>query len=542
MSTKLGQETMAYDKVTVPRPLSVATPMTFKLPLTRQKRYNNFIIFFMLERQLILHTFGAGGDETNDVDISTLPPDVRCYVDLYLPPLCSRYADLALSPDKWFVQLLAKKDKTRSRAKSQCGADLVPFAELKRIVANNYKEMDDETKSFVEDVANRLCTCYSLWKTNDTREEEDKRSNPRPQAIDNGESQTSKEVVRGNIKGNTNTTSRSYNNSHEGVQPLITTPHAPSQVTTSLGRSINLGTTNNLNSSYQTAYDYYNIMATKAQADTNSYNINQHPPLQIEHPSSTLISSELQCCLPTYLAMPPDDTAPAPQSSHHEIKMAQLQKELVNAMADRFEAEVKISIVKAQIMAEEARQASILDLQQQAQNDRMRLNLHHFLSLRQGSERATRNTVNGLTTSLFTAIMPPPPFGKTRRNSQEESTAAAVAAGGWVCGENTCSTSVEDTTAAAGAVGGWVCGETNGNTSKVERGGLYYDADQDQNKRRRVSSFPTNQYVPPSFIERQRKRLSLAHVTTHPQSPTTVSMADRRRQMPSSTYQRGVQW
>ena len=137
---------------------------------------------------------------------------------------------------------------------------------------------------------------------------------------------------------------------------------------------------------------------------------------------------------------------------------------------------------------------------------------------------------------------PPPPFGKTRRNSQEESTAAAVAAGGWVCGENTCSTSVEDTTAAAGAVGGWVCGETNGNTSKVERGGLYYDADQDQNKRRRVSSFPTNQYVPPSFIERQRKRLSLAHVTTHPQSPTTVSMADRRRQMPSSTYQRGVQW
>ena len=147
MSTKLGQETMAYDKVTVPRPLSVATPMTFKLPLTRQKRYNKFIIFFMLERQLILRTFGAGGDET--MIISTLPPDVRCYVDLYLPPLCSRYADLALSPDKWFVQLLAKKDKTRSRAKSQCGADLVPFAELKRIVANNYKEMDDETKALL---------------------------------------------------------------------------------------------------------------------------------------------------------------------------------------------------------------------------------------------------------------------------------------------------------------------------------------------------------------------------------------------------------
>ena len=43
--------------------------------------------------------------------------------------------------------------------------------------------------------------------------------------------------------------------------------------------------------------------------------------------------------------------------------MAQLQKELVRAMADRFEAEVKISIVKAQIIAEEARQARILELQ-----------------------------------------------------------------------------------------------------------------------------------------------------------------------------------
>jgi hypothetical protein len=98
------------------------------LPLTRQKRYNNFNIFFMLERQLILRTLGSR-DEMFDVDIAKLPPDVRCYVDLYLPPLCSRYADLALSPDKWFVQLLGKKDKTCPQAKSH-GGDLVPFAEL----------------------------------------------------------------------------------------------------------------------------------------------------------------------------------------------------------------------------------------------------------------------------------------------------------------------------------------------------------------------------------------------------------------------------
>jgi hypothetical protein len=37
-------------------------------------------------------------------------------------------------------------------------------------------------------------------------------------------------------------------------------------------------------------------------------------------------------------------------------------------MADRFEAEVKISIVTAQIMAEEAHQARILDLNNKRRN------------------------------------------------------------------------------------------------------------------------------------------------------------------------------
>jgi hypothetical protein len=270
LSTKRGQETMANNKVTlVPEPVTFMTPITLKLPLTRQKRYNNFNIFFMLERQLILRNFGAGRDLMFNVDISTLPLDVRCYVDLYLPPLCSRYAVLPLSPDKWFVQLLANKDKTHPNAKSYGGCDLISFAEITRIVSSNYKQMDDETKAFVEDVAKRLFTCYDhvsrLWTTNGTRKEEVEKSNPRPQAIINGESQTYKKVVRGNIKGNKKTMSRSCNNSHQGVQPLITTP----------------------------------------QAINNNYNINQNSPLRIEHPFLTPISLELQCCLPTYMAMPP---------------------------------------------------------------------------------------------------------------------------------------------------------------------------------------------------------------------------------------------
>jgi hypothetical protein len=394
--------------------------MKSMLPSTRQKRYNSFNIFFMLERQLILRTLG-GGDEMFDVDIAKLPPDVCCYVDLYLPPLCSRFAVLSLSPDKWFVQLQAKKDKTRPHAKSH-GGDLVPFVELTRMIAKNYKEMDNETKLFVDDVAKRLSTCYGQWKTNDTLEEEVERSNPRPQAIENGESKTSKKNVGGNIKGNKKTTSRSsYNNSNQSVQPLIATPCATSQGTTSTsqgttstsqGSSINVWTANNQNSSYQTAFDYF--MAINTLVDTNSSNINQHPPLRFEHPLSTPISTELQYhCLPTSMTMPPDATTPAPQSSHREARMALLQKELVNAMADRVEADVNISIVRAQIIAEEARQARILELQQQVKNDRMRLEILHLLSLRQ--EIAAMNTTNGLTSSAVAACrMPPPSFLDTK--------------------------------------------------------------------------------------------------------------------------------
>jgi hypothetical protein len=40
-------------------------------------------------------------------------------------------------------------------------------------------------------------------------------------------------------------------------------------------------------------------------------------------------------------------------------KMAQLQKELVHAMTDKIETEAKISILRAEIMVEEAIQARI---------------------------------------------------------------------------------------------------------------------------------------------------------------------------------------
>ena len=83
-------------------------------------------------------------------------------------------------------------------------------------------------------------------------------------------------------------------------------------------------------------------------------------------------------------------------------------------MADKIEAEVKISIVRAQIMAEEARQAREIyqrlqqPQQQQEENDRMRLNLQYLL----GREVSHTNMTNGLTT--LAASMPPISFGKTQ--------------------------------------------------------------------------------------------------------------------------------
>jgi hypothetical protein len=83
-----------------------------------------------------------------------LPPGaVRGYTNLVLPALCRRYADLPLSRNNWFEELLATRDSKRRHCKSH---GLIPFADLARIIAKNYREVDDETKSFVNEVALRI--------------------------------------------------------------------------------------------------------------------------------------------------------------------------------------------------------------------------------------------------------------------------------------------------------------------------------------------------------------------------------------------------
>jgi hypothetical protein len=154
--------------------------MTFSM-----KRYNNYNIFFMLERQRLLQSrqgdmaITIGGDaatatadvtpavdsvevsnhprpSNNDItEENLLPPGaVRGYNNLVLPALCRRYADLPLSRNNWFEELLAIRGSKRRHCKSH---GLISFTnKLARIIAANYREVDDETKAFVNEVALRI--------------------------------------------------------------------------------------------------------------------------------------------------------------------------------------------------------------------------------------------------------------------------------------------------------------------------------------------------------------------------------------------------
>jgi len=117
----------------------------------RTKKYNNFNIFFMLERQLLLQSRGGGINAIETpIDTSNLP--MVKHKELHLPPLCHRYNHLPLTSN-WFLELLANQNKKRRHIKSH---GLIPFKELAQTVAKNYREIDDETQSFVNEVAERL--------------------------------------------------------------------------------------------------------------------------------------------------------------------------------------------------------------------------------------------------------------------------------------------------------------------------------------------------------------------------------------------------
>jgi hypothetical protein len=129
------------------------------------KTYNKFSVFFMLERQLFLHTHGKVGNAarvrrgSGNADDSSSSTEVDQYANLDLPPLCSRYANIPLSPDRWFVDLLEANREDELLHSSFAFADTSRFA-ARRFAMSNYKEVDDVTRSFLNDVSKRLAVFY----------------------------------------------------------------------------------------------------------------------------------------------------------------------------------------------------------------------------------------------------------------------------------------------------------------------------------------------------------------------------------------------
>lgn len=117
------------------------------------KRYNSFNIFFMLERQYLLHSRGGGIDAiANPVDVSDSPL-LKYDKELKLPALCARYSHLKLT-DNWFLELQANQQgKNRLHRKSH---GLIPFKELAGKIAKSYREINDETRNYVKDISEKL--------------------------------------------------------------------------------------------------------------------------------------------------------------------------------------------------------------------------------------------------------------------------------------------------------------------------------------------------------------------------------------------------
>ena len=138
----------------------------------RFKKYNSFNLFFMLERQLLLHSRG-GGINAIENPINTSESPLVEHKDLKLPSLCKRYSHLPLTKN-WLLELTQHHNKKRKHEKSH---GLIPFKELAQMVAKNYREIDDETQSFVNEVARRLGWHVDEMETaeNQRREEETRR-------------------------------------------------------------------------------------------------------------------------------------------------------------------------------------------------------------------------------------------------------------------------------------------------------------------------------------------------------------------------------
>ena len=122
----------------------------------------------MLERHLLLQSRGGGINTVeNPIDVSKNP--YIKYKPLNLPPLPRRYNHLPLTSN-WFLELISNQDKKRQHRKSH---GLIPFKELAQTVAKSYREIDDETRQFINEVSERLGWQYDEYEAREKKERQE---------------------------------------------------------------------------------------------------------------------------------------------------------------------------------------------------------------------------------------------------------------------------------------------------------------------------------------------------------------------------------
>ena len=293
------------------------------------KRYNSYNVFFMLERQLLLHSRGGGvvGNATTTkatrrdpaVDFSALSPEVQLYVNLDLPPLCRRYADLPLSNDNWFVEMLLGRDNKRVHKR---GHGLVPFGDMARIVARNHKEADDETRGFLNEVAERLALfCAGL------EAEEGKKARRL-------EAEAEKETDGGALGGG-DSQSIAIQGSSLFDQYKFKTTHKDRLKSAPVNAQTTMGTTRNAGSESDANIDWLR---------------------EIHQPTSPKILDKRAI---NYFKPPP--TMPF----SYGAKVERLRRELALAGSTKIKSEHRICILRDQIVVHQARQLNQLQQQHQ---------------------------------------------------------------------------------------------------------------------------------------------------------------------------------
>ena len=131
-----------------------------------QVHYNHYNVFHILERKRLLLAKAREVAAANNGDEKADPVDsiaeqteldettmaFKMYHSLSLPPLPPRYHELNLPPH-WFIDIVHNQTKRRIHRKSH---GLIPFKELAKLIADNHKTADYETREWCHDVATKI--------------------------------------------------------------------------------------------------------------------------------------------------------------------------------------------------------------------------------------------------------------------------------------------------------------------------------------------------------------------------------------------------